>query len=165
MTVEITIAKERQKFSAAHFTLFEDGRVERLHGHDYHLAVTFMGDEVAQGILIPFDRVKPVIQAVCDALDERVLVPHKSSWVEITQSNTQTHVHVRTPKVAKDYSFPTDEVSLLPCTNVSCENLVQILLDELRSNLATLDLRVRELEIVLTESAGQSVRARGSMNR
>jgi len=71
---EIVIAKERQKFACAHFTVFPDGTVERLHGHNYHLGVTVRGRHLAQGLLVPFQTMKAGVAALCDAWDEHVFV-------------------------------------------------------------------------------------------
>ena len=35
----IRVEKENLKFSSAHFLIFEDGTAERLHGHNYRVAV------------------------------------------------------------------------------------------------------------------------------
>jgi len=37
----VNLRKERNKFSSAHFTLFPDGSVEKLHGHNYFVEVEF----------------------------------------------------------------------------------------------------------------------------
>jgi len=39
MTHRILIARAEHKFSCAHMTVFPDGTKERLHGHNYTIAV------------------------------------------------------------------------------------------------------------------------------
>ena len=39
MTHRISIAREQYKFSCAHMTVFADGTKERLHGHNYTVAI------------------------------------------------------------------------------------------------------------------------------
>jgi len=79
---EIVIAKERQKFACAHFTVFPDGTVERLHGHNYHLGVTVRGRHLAQGLLVPFQTMKAGVAALCDAWDEHVFVATVSTRLD-----------------------------------------------------------------------------------
>jgi 6-pyruvoyltetrahydropterin/6-carboxytetrahydropterin synthase len=38
-TVTLRLAKENMKFSAGHFTIFGPGSRERVHGHDFRVAV------------------------------------------------------------------------------------------------------------------------------
>jgi len=155
----VTLSKQRQKFSAAHFTLFPDGDVERLHGHDYRVVVTLTANELKRGMLFPFHQIKPVIDGVCARLDEMMLLPGESDWVRIRSEGADTNVLVQTPVVDKRYRFPTDEVVCLPCDNVTCENLSRILLQNLLTELAPMNLSIDQLEVEISESSGQRVRA------
>lgn len=73
--LRIQVEKERHKFSAAHFTVFEDGHAEKLHGHNYAVGVGVEGDTVQNGLLVPFDELKVMIKELCDQWDEFVLLP------------------------------------------------------------------------------------------
>ena len=76
---EVLLGKERHKFSCGHFTVFSDGAVERLHGHNYHVAVTLRGPALRDGLLFPFHTVKATIAGICDEWDERILLPTVST--------------------------------------------------------------------------------------
>jgi len=93
---EIVIAKERQKFACAHFTVFPDGNVERLHGHNYHLGVTVRGRRLSQGLLVPFQTMKAGVAALCDAWDEHVFVATVSTRLDHLNEVTPANWHSAT---------------------------------------------------------------------
>ena len=157
MSYRVDFYKDKQKFSAAHFTLFNDGELERLHGHNYTVQVALRGSQLQRGLLFPFHDVKPLINRLCDAWDEYVLLPAESDWVRLTEKGGQIEVEVTTPKHRKFYSFPHQDVVLLPCDNVSCENLAMLMTRRLVQAFKEKDLSITEVEIILGESKGQTV--------
>lgn len=81
----LTLSKERDKFSIAHFTWFQDGSFERLHGHNYYVEASFSSDKLEFGLMFPFQVAKVIINQLCMEWDERVLLPtvsflHSSSF-------------------------------------------------------------------------------------
>jgi 6-pyruvoyltetrahydropterin/6-carboxytetrahydropterin synthase len=159
MSFVVTFARENLKFSAAHFTVFPDGQVERLHGHNYQVSVALHGEQLRGGLLFPFHEIKPQILALCQAWDERVLLPAASPALRIGREGTQVQVEVRSAVVRKFYSFPAEDVILLPLDNISCENLASHLLAALAEWIGTKGFPLHHLELSLSESPGQSVRA------
>ncbi|CAM2069022.1 6-carboxy-5,6,7,8-tetrahydropterin synthase [Sulfidibacter corallicola] len=152
-----TFAKDRQKFSAAHFTLFEDGSLERLHGHNYNVTVTFEGTAAELGLMFSFHDAKALVKELCDAWDERVLIPSVSPWIEVTERDAQLEVVVTTPKHRKFYSFPREDVVLLACDNASCEHLTRLFADAVAAQLHRLGNAVTGFEVAISESAGQTI--------
>ena len=157
MSYRVTFFKERQKFSAAHFTLFHDGEAERLHGHNYKVSASFSGKALSRGLLFPFHEVKPYVSKLCEAWDERILLPTSSDWVHIQETPTQYEVSIRTPRHEKFYSFPKEDIVLLRCNNVSSENLATLFMDRLVAFLEDLPRGITDVEVTVSESAGQSV--------
>ncbi|MCB1050268.1 MAG: 6-carboxytetrahydropterin synthase [Acidobacteria bacterium] len=157
MTFQVQFAKENQKFSAAHFTLFSDGEVERLHGHNYQVSVTLHGSGLTDGLLFPFHEVKPQLKAFCDAWDERILLPTQSKWVRVESKDKQVEIHLKTDKHNKFYSFPLEDVVLLPIDNVSCENLVAHFAQLLAEWVLHQALPVSRITVSISESLGQTV--------
>lgn len=157
MSIKVHFFKDRQKFSSAHFTIFDDGEVERLHGHNYYVEVTLEGTKLENGLLFPFHEVKPVIGELCNAWDERVLLPTKAAWVTLKEEGPGVSLALRTPQVKKDYLFPIDDVAYLDCDNISSENLAVLLLEALAERLKTVVPDLRALEVSVSESAGQEV--------
>ena len=82
MSYILHLAKERFKFSCTHFTIFDATTAERMHGHNYRVFVDveFEADVIENGLLVDFNIIKPHISELCDALDERILVPQNSKF-------------------------------------------------------------------------------------
>jgi len=154
---KITLFKDRQKFSAAHFTVFQNGEVERLHGHNYRVSASFSGQNMNMGILFPFHDLKPEMNRLCDAWDESVLIPGKAPWVHVQEKDGQCEVSVSTPEVRRFYSFPREEVVVLPCDNVTSENLALLLAQNLAARTRILAPEVLGLCVTISETDGQEV--------
>jgi len=157
MAYKIRFFKDRLKFSSAHFTLFPDGGCEKLHGHNYRVSVELSVEQLHRGLACPFHELKPILETAIKPLDEMVLMPSSSEWVSFSPQGEQTKVHVKTPMVNKEYSFPNGEVFLLPGENVSSEQLARFLFEELKRLFSEkgLDIQVRSLCVL--ESSGQEV--------
>ena len=61
-------------FAAAHFLRDHEGGCERLHGHNYRVAVTVVGPTLnGNGLLIDFAEIKKLVNDVMGRLDHRFL--------------------------------------------------------------------------------------------
>lgn len=61
-------------FAAAHFLRDYEGSCERLHGHNYRVAVTVVGPRLnGSGLLMDFAELKKMIKDVAGRLDHRFL--------------------------------------------------------------------------------------------
>lgn len=157
MGFKVRFSKQRHKFSAAHFTLFGNGEVERLHGHNYAVSVALSGETLKGGLLFPFHQAKLEIERICEGWDERILLPARSDWVLIKLNEKQYEVNLKTPLRAKFYSLPREDVVLLECDNISSENLALLFASLLKSRLETVLGWVPLLEVTIGESPGQAV--------
>jgi 6-pyruvoyltetrahydropterin/6-carboxytetrahydropterin synthase len=151
----IDLFKEYFQFSCAHFLIFPDGSKERLHGHNYRVSVEIQGSLTERGLVIDFLEAKPVVRDLCDALDERWIVPAlhpELTWEE--QADGHTAVRYRDAR----YLAPSDEVLILPINNSSVENLATWFGRELRERLEKRFGRsqVRRLRVSISETPGQS---------
>lgn len=153
----IRFFKDRLKFSSAHFTLFEDGSCEHLHGHNYRVSVEMAIQELQMGLACPFDRLKRLVEQVIRPLDEMVLIPADSSWVSCQRNAGQMAVKICTSLVKKEYSFPEGEVFLVPGDNVSSECLAAFLFHELKNLFEEQLLEISVRTVCVTESSGQEV--------
>jgi 6-pyruvoyltetrahydropterin/6-carboxytetrahydropterin synthase len=151
-TFTIRLAKEDFKFSAAHFTLFPDGRAELLHGHNYRVRVSLAGRALGEvGILVDVARVKRRIRPACAALDERTLIPSETDRLSVTHDETGG---VEVWFGERRYRVPEQDVVLLPLQNVSMELLARRLWGEIAQELA--GTAVDELTVEVEETPGQS---------
>jgi len=149
----LTLGKEDFKFSAAHFTLFADGKGELLHGHNYRMTVELRGPALdGMGLLADIAAVKDRIRAVCARLDEHTLIPEQSELLDLRHEGDSVEVRFG----ERAYRLPQDDVTLLPLINVTIELLARMLWDELAPTLDGSDLRA--LAVAVEETAGQRCR-------
>lgn len=147
----IRLAKEDFKFSAAHFTLFPDGRAELLHGHNYRVRLRLGGRGLdSVGLLVDVAGVKRRIREACAALDERTLIPARASRLEVTSADGCVEVRFD----GRSYRFPEEDVVLAELENVSIELLAESLWRQVAPELA--GTPVEELTVEVEETPGQS---------
>lgn len=115
------IEKENIKFSACHFTLFEKGLRERLHGHNYSVKAAFHFSPEFSQPLVDFRVLKDALKSVVEPLDEMILLPATSKFLRIQASDREVEVHV--PADDSRYVFPRAEVRMLETDNITSENL------------------------------------------
>ena len=149
----IKLCKDNFKFSAAHFTIFDAQRGERLHGHNYYVAVTLTFSQLQpqSAMTADFHALKSVIAEECELLDEYVLVPKISPHLRVSEANTQVHITFH----QKQYTFPGEDVRLLPLQNITSEALAKYLADRLQIRFAG-TINLREMEVTIEETRGQS---------
>src|SRR5512147_1914561 len=89
-TSQVTVAKESLGFSAAHFLTLPGHVCERLHGHNYRVAVTVEGPvDPVTGFVVDFAVLKRVVRAVIEPLDHRVLVPASNPALRTREADGQ----------------------------------------------------------------------------
>jgi 6-pyruvoyltetrahydropterin/6-carboxytetrahydropterin synthase len=144
----LEIDKEGIGFAAAHFSILAGGS-ERIHGHNYRVALRAEGHVGSDGTLVDFAALKQALRAECALLDHRMLLPGECPEVAI-EAQPDGHVAVR--EGSRRFLFPEDEVCVLPVRNTTCECLAGYLLGRVRARLGGLPVR---LEVRVDESPGQ----------
>lgn len=150
----IELEKEAFKFSAAHFLIFPDGSAERLHGHNYRVAVELDGALSRHGLVLDFKMAKPVIRALVDELDEHWLVPGEHPVLAVRRlGDGSTEIRY----LERRYLAPDADVIVMPMNNLSAENLATWIGRELRRRLEERfpDLSLTRLRCSVEETAGQ----------
>lgn len=154
MSFTVHLAKENFKFSGSHFTIFGKGEGERLHGHNYYVSVKVEFDQLdkSTGLVFDFNELKPIVKSICESLDEKVLIPAESPYLEIQETDTQLNIQFS----EKLYSFPRVDVALLKVANVSSEELSRYLAHEISAQWMR-SKQMRSLAVTVEETRGQSV--------
>ena len=75
MSYRVRLAKEHHVFSAAHFITFAGDVCERLHGHNYRVAVEVTGPLDKNQYVVDFIALRDELKVITDDLDHRVLLP------------------------------------------------------------------------------------------
>ncbi len=150
MAYSINFFKEDFKFSSAHFTLFSASESERLHGHNYKVELELQAAHLnpETGMIAPAHEIKTHIRAVCESLDEYVLIPKKSKWLKHEVHESQLIVAFHN----KHYSFPKEEAILLPLVNITTETLAVYVYDELKNKAPDLFSKIK---VTVNETHGQ----------
>ncbi|MCB1008407.1 MAG: 6-carboxytetrahydropterin synthase [Acidobacteria bacterium] len=150
-TFTLRLAKRDFKFSIAHFTLFGPMEAEPLHGHNYRVTVEVEGRELDEaGLLADCGDLKRRIRALCAELDDRVVVPKESEWLQVIDGDEAVEVRF----AERVYRLPAAEVVRLPIANTSMELLARFFWEALAASLPT--DRIRELSVEIAETEGQS---------
>ena len=115
----LQIGKEAIKFSSAHFTLFPNAEAERLHGHNYAVKLTCTGPLDDYDMVIDMGIVKTILKDICNAWDEKILLPTNSQELIIENISGQVNLSWKDRR----YAFPSADVVLLPLANITIEGL------------------------------------------
>lgn len=155
--MRVHIARPELKFSCAHMTVFPDGRKERLHGHNYTLAIAV---ELADGgPLLEFATVRAALTAECQALRELLLLPGENPRFEaVRQDGGELEFRL----CGARYVVPAGDARILPVDNVTVEGLASYLAGRLRMALADAlrAARAIALDVTVEETPGQGATAR-----
>lgn len=154
MPFTVTVAKEYLTFSAAHFITIAGHQCERLHGHNYRLGVRVSGEvDRATGFVVDFAVIKQIVKPLIAAVDHRVLLPGRNTTIGYRETNDRVEVIYRG---ASRFVFPGNDVVMVPVTDTTAELLAEYFAAHIRDALATEGVAVREVEVEVEESVGQS---------
>jgi len=149
----ISIAREQYKISCAHMTVFPDGTKERLHGHNYTIAIAIEVDRIDLPVMLPFSPIKAALGELCAAWKEHVLIATNNPHFVLVRDDAELELTL----CGERYVMPRGDALLLPIDNISVEALAAHIAELLRARLAA-ELaapHVRALEITVEESPGQ----------
>ncbi len=154
MKHRITIAREQYKFSCAHMTVFADGTKERLHGHNYTVAVALDVDRVDLPSMIPFAPIKAALAELCAAWKEHVLIATKNPFLQIVRDDHELELTL----CGDRYVMPRQDALLLPIDNISVEALAAHIAGLLAARLGA-PPHAKALQVTVEESPGQGASA------
>jgi 6-pyruvoyltetrahydropterin/6-carboxytetrahydropterin synthase len=153
-TFQVAVAKESAGFSAAHFLTLPGHMCERLHGHNYRVAVQVEGAiDPATGFLLDFAVLKQALKALIEPMDHRLLIP---------ASNPALTVREDGPRLALDYTsrdwmvVPTAHACLVPVRHTTAELLAEYLGRAVWDRLTAGGAVLAALALQVEESAGQT---------
>jgi 6-pyruvoyltetrahydropterin/6-carboxytetrahydropterin synthase len=149
----VRISKDYLVFSAGHFITYNGGECERLHGHNYRVAVEVDGPLDDNHYVFDFIALKNRTRAITDELDHRMLLPAENPHILVAADEKRVSVHYK----ERDWMFPRGECVVLPIANTTAELLArwigQRLLEVLRREHKFEPVAMR---VEVEESFGQS---------
>ena len=148
----IEIAKEDMHFSAAHFTIFSAAQRENLHGHDFSVAATATGPLGDDGLCFDYNALKRPLRALCETLDEVVLLPLRSPHLQVRE---EPEGRVTARFADELLTFLRRDVRLLPVRNVTVEELAAWFAERLAADADVLALPIESLTVRVSSGPGQ----------
>ena len=157
----IEISKEYLHFAAAHFTLFSATERENLHGHNFQ--VTLDADAPMHDDGLPFDYhiLKKAVKQLCDDLDEQVLMPTRSPYLQIEEQDDYTFIIFNGERIP----FLQRDLTLLPIRNITVEELAQYLLEKLLEREDIQALAIDHMLLRCASGEGQWASAKWSADK
>lgn len=149
---KIRLEKQKLNFSSAHFITFEN-ECESLHGHNYYTVVEISGRPDENHYILDFKVAKKEMAALCDELDHKVLIAEKNRHLKISDVDGRLDVRYMDRK----YSFPRQDVALLPIPNTTVEMLSEYLCGRLKDVLEKKGFLAEAsyIEVGVEETIGQ----------
>ncbi len=149
MFIEIDGWMAKLRFSACHF-IPNHPKCGCLHGHTYAISVRLEGEQVGE-FIIDFERVKGIVNEICDRLDHRVMIAEKDPRLRI-QKNREISIEIIENK--KRYVLPSEDVVFLPTVSVSAEDLCRYFTAGIAKALRGVD-NIRKIHVRVDEGIGQ----------
>ena len=126
---KVRVTKDSLVFSSGHFIIFNGDQCERIHGHNYRVAVEVEGDLDENSYVFDFIALRDQAKAIVDELDHRMLLPAGSQMIRLEDDGPS---NVRARYKDRFWSFPRDECAILPLPNTTAEMLADYIAGRLR---------------------------------
>jgi len=150
---KVRVTKDYLVFCAAHFISYDGDECERLHGHNYRVAVELEADLDGNHYVFDFIALKNHARALVNELDHRVVLATRNRYYLLTETPESVRILA---KGVKEYVFPREDCVLLPIENTTAELLGKHLAGRLLEILQTKhNFRPRVLRVEVEESFGQ----------
>ena len=122
-TYRVRVAKDELVFSAGHFITFDGDHCERIHGHNYRVAVEVDGPLDVNAYVVDFIALRDMTKALVDELDHRMLLPGESPRIRVSIEGPNAVARYE----ERFWSFPNEECVILPLANTTAELLAHYL--------------------------------------
>ena len=106
----VRVTKDHLVFSAAHFITFNGNICERLHGHNWRVAVEVAGPLDENSYVFDFIALRDATQKLVHELDHRVLLPTQHPTIHVQADDRE----VTATFEARRWIFPREDCVLLP---------------------------------------------------
>lgn len=150
---KVRVSKDYLVFCSGHFITYLGDQCERIHGHNYRVAVEVEDDLDENHYVFDFIALKDLTLAITDELDHRMLLPTQSRLIHLEEEGPNWRVRYQD----RYWSFPRNECALLPIANTTAELLANYIAGRLRDALTARGLALpRIMRVEVEESFGQS---------
>jgi 6-pyruvoyltetrahydropterin/6-carboxytetrahydropterin synthase len=150
-TSRIEISKEALNFSIGHFTIFSATDREDLHGHNFQLHCNATAALNNEGLLFDYAILKKLLKALCDELDEQVILPLNSPHLSIDEEGDYIVAGFNGERIM----FLHRDVTLLPIANSTVEEFSHYFLQKILDHPDLKDKGVMALTVKVSSNTGQ----------
>ena len=147
MRLQINGWTSKITFSATHI-IPGHSKCGRLHGHDYAINASIVGEIGPEGVIMDFISVKEFLRDVANELDHRVLIPAKDKGVRVGKD------YVEYKLGDKELRLPRSDCILLEIKVASAETLANFVLQRMLDKVK-FPKNVTRIEIGVDEGRGQ----------
>jgi 6-pyruvoyltetrahydropterin/6-carboxytetrahydropterin synthase len=150
---KVRVTKDYLVFCSGHFISYEGDKCERLHGHNYRVAVEVEGSLDENHYVFDFIALKTRTKLITDELDHRMMLPTRSRVIQLAEEGHAVRVRYKD----REWLFPRDECVLLPIENTTAELLARYIGQRLRDDLRKqFGFEPGMMRVEVEESVGQS---------
>ena len=150
---KVRVTKDYLVFCSGHFITYNGDCCERIHGHNYRVAVEVEDELDINHYVFDFIALKDLTRAIVNELDHRMLLPTRSTSILLEDDGPNWLVRYQDLR----WSFPRAECALLPIANTTAELLADYIAGRLLEDFAGRQLPTpRVLRVEVEESFGQS---------
>jgi 6-pyruvoyltetrahydropterin/6-carboxytetrahydropterin synthase len=128
----VRVTKDYLVFCSGHFISYDGDQCERLHGHNYRVAVEVEGPLDVNHYVFDFITLKNYTRELVEELDHRMLIALKGTVIRAEVDDRRVRLSYRD----REWIFPRQDCALLPIENTTAEMLAQYLAGRLRELLA-----------------------------
>jgi 6-pyruvoyltetrahydropterin/6-carboxytetrahydropterin synthase len=148
----VRVTRDNLVFSAAHFITYAGNICERLHGHNWRVAVEAYGGLDENFYVIDFIAVRDAVQKIVGQLDHRMLLPTEHKSISVWTSEREVEVTFEDRR----WVFPREDCLLLPIENTTAERLAFWIGGRLQEEFPPAALaQVSAIEVHVEENFGQ----------
>lgn len=148
----VRVTKDHLVFSAAHFITFNGNICERLHGHNWRVAVEVSGGLDQNSYVFDFIALRDNLQNIVNELDHRMLLPTKHPMIRVETSETEVTVRFE----ERRWVFPREDCLLMDIANTTAELIAKWIGERLKPHILSGDAdALQTLQIEVEENFGQ----------
>jgi 6-pyruvoyltetrahydropterin/6-carboxytetrahydropterin synthase len=148
----VRVIKDELVFSAGHFITFNGDVCERIHGHNWRVAVEVDGPLDENQYVFDFIALRDLTRALVLELDHRMLLPQSNPHIRVSEEGSNLVCRYR----ERFWSFPKEECVVLPVSNTTAELIADYLGSRLRAAFASRGLPMPEaMRVSVEENFGQ----------
>jgi 6-pyruvoyltetrahydropterin/6-carboxytetrahydropterin synthase len=149
----VRVTKDHLVFSAGHFITFNGNVCERLHGHNWRVAVEVEGPLDENFYVVDFIALRDATQAIVNELDHRMLLPTEHRTIHVAATDREVEAKFEDRR----WVFPRGDCVLLPIENTTTELIARWIANRLIERLG-LGQRIpaAEVRVEVEENFGQS---------